>query len=102
MALDEYTKEVPGDDRADISLYTLSTCGWCRKTKDLLSDLGVAYRYIDVDLLQGEARSQAIEELSRWNPSRSFPTIVVNGERCIVGFREDQLREAVGVGARSS
>jgi glutaredoxin-like protein NrdH len=100
MALDEYTKQVAGDIKADIALYTLSTCGWCRKTKDLLKDLGVEYRYIDVDLLQGEARSQAIEELSRWNPSRSFPTIVVNGDRCIVGFQEEKLKEAVGVGAR--
>ena len=100
MALDEYTKHVAGDNKADIALYTLSTCGWCRKTKDLLKDLGVAYRYIDIDLLQGEARSEAVEELSRWNPSRSFPTIVIDGDRCIVGFQEGKLKEAVGVGAR--
>ena len=44
-------KHVDGRDAGSVMLYALSTCGWCKKTKRLLGELGVAYDYIDVDLL---------------------------------------------------
>jgi glutaredoxin-like protein NrdH len=76
-------------------LYALSTCGWCRRTKNLLGELGVEYRYVDVDRLEGEARNEAIAEMTRWNPSRSFPTMVLDNKECIVGYQEDKTREAL-------
>jgi len=76
-------------------LYALSTCGWCAKTKSLLDDMGVAYDFTYVDHLQGENREQAIEEVKDWNPSCSFPTLVINDEICIVGFKEDEIRKAL-------
>ena len=98
MALDTHMKQVPGRKRGDVLLYALSTCGWCRKTKDLLDDLGVEYRYIDVDLLDSEAKSKAIKEITDWNPRCSFPTMVINNDRCIVGYQADKIREALGSG----
>ncbi len=85
---------VAGQKRGQVTLYALSTCVWCRKTKQLLNDLGVEYRYIDVDLLEGEARTQATEELKRLNPRCSFPTVAING-MCIVGFDEQKIQEAL-------
>ncbi len=85
---------VAGQKRGQVTLYALSTCVWCRKTKQLLNDLGVEYRYIDVDLLEGEARNQATEELKRLNPRCSFPTVAINGN-CIVGFDEQKIQEAL-------
>ena len=93
--MDEATKHVPGKDVGHIMLYALSTCGWCAKTKKLLDDLGVEYNFEYVDHLQGEEREQAIQEVKHWNPSCSFPTMVINDETCIVGYREDKIREAL-------
>ncbi|MDO9099748.1 MAG: glutaredoxin family protein [Caldisericota bacterium] len=76
-----------------ILMYTLSTCGWCRRTKALLQELGVAYDYVDVDLQTGGNRELAKEELLKWNPASSFPTIIIDGDECIIGFQEDRLRE---------
>ena len=98
MALEKYMKQVTGKKKGDVLLYALSTCGWCRKTKDLLGDLGVEYRYIDVDLLDSEARSEAIKEITKWNPRCSFPTLVINNDRCIMGYQADKTREALGSG----
>lgn len=81
------------NDKHHILLYTLSTCGWCRKTKALLRELGVAYDYVDVDVQQGGDRELAKQEVLRWNPACSFPTIVIDGKECVVGFQEDKLRE---------
>jgi glutaredoxin len=88
-------KHVKGKNKGNIMMYALSTCGWCKKTKRLLNEMGVEYDYTDVDLLQGEEKAQAIKELERWNPRRSFPTLVINNE-CIVGYQEDKIKEAIG------
>jgi len=48
-----------------------------------------------VDLLQGEERERAIEELKRFNPGCSFPSLVVNNSQCIVGYDETRVREAL-------
>ncbi len=89
-------KHVSGKKKGNVLLYALSTCGWCGKAKKLLDDLGVDYSYVDVDLLEGEGRKQAIKEVERWNPSRSFPTIVIN-DKCIVGFDESKIRKTLGL-----
>lgn len=93
--MSDNVKHVPGKNAGHIMLYALSTCVWCGKTKKLLNDLGVAYDFEDVDHLQGEAKGQAIEEITKWNPSCSFPTIVINNKTCIVGYREDEIRGAL-------
>lgn len=98
MALERYSKQVSGKDKGDILLFALSTCGWCRKTKDLLHALGVRYKYIDVDLLEGETRRQVFEELDHWDPGHTFPAIVINNKKCIVGFQEEKIRKALGSG----
>jgi glutaredoxin-like protein NrdH len=80
-----------------VFLYTLSTCGWCKKTKQFLNDNGVEYEYLDVDTAGKEEREGAIKELRASKASLGFPIIVVDGERRIVGYRVDELREALGL-----
>jgi glutaredoxin len=88
---------VEGTNRAKIVLYAISTCAWCRKAKALLDQLGVAYSYVDVDQLAEGDKAPAKDEVRRWNPKCSFPTIVVNDRECIVGFNERRIREALGL-----
>ena len=88
-------EHVDGKDKGRIILYALSTCQWCRMTRDLLSSLGVKYEYVYVDLLRGQDREQAINEVKSLNPSISFPTVVI-GDKAIVGFKEKEIREALG------
>jgi glutaredoxin-like protein NrdH len=87
---------VNGKKKGKLVLYALSTCGWCKKTRMLLEDLGVEYNYIYVDLLEGEERQEIIEQVKKWNPQLSFPTLVINDEKCIVGFNEDEVKENLG------
>lgn len=88
---------VEGKDKGKLVLYALSTCVWCKKTKRLLGHLGVDYHFIDVDLLSGEDKEQVLDEVRKHNPACTFPTIVINdGERCIKGFKENEIKEALG------
>jgi len=86
---------VKGKYKADILLYAISTCGWCKKTKNLLNKLGVEYSYINVDLLDGKEKEKIDEEVKKWNPNRNYPTIVINNKICIVGFKEDKVKEVL-------
>ncbi len=88
-------KHVEGRDTGRVSLYAISTCAWCKKTKRLLDELGVHYEYVDVDLLRSAEQDQVKDEVRRWNPKCSFPTMVVGDEGCIVGYDEDKIREAL-------
>ncbi|HEY9162360.1 MAG TPA: glutaredoxin family protein [Desulfomonilia bacterium] len=83
---------VEGKDKGKVMLYALSTCGWCKKTKGLLNELGVAYSYTDVDTLTGAERESVMDEVRKWNSACSFPTLVINGSNRIVGFQEDEIR----------
>ena len=85
-------KHKQGEDRGKIMLFALSTCMWCGKTKQLLQDLGVAYDWIDVDLLDKPAQDEVTEEVKKWNPGCTFPTVVINEDQCIVGYEPDKLQ----------
>lgn len=87
----------PGLDKGRLMLYALSTCVWCGRTKRLLDSLGVAYDFIDVDLLEGAEREEVVAAVGVWNPARSFPTLVINGRQAVVGFDEARIREALGL-----
>ena len=79
-----------------VKLYALSTCGHCRKTKKLLDDNGVGYDCVNVDQTQGEEREAMVEEVKRYNPRCTFPTLLV-GDTVIVGFREEEIKELLGI-----
>jgi glutaredoxin-like protein NrdH len=88
-------KHVDGTDKGKVMLYALSTCIWCGKTKKLLGELGVSYDYLDIDLLDGGDKHKALDEIAKYNPAKTFPTLVI-GETGIRGFKEDQVRQALG------
>ena len=46
-----------------VKMYTLSTCSHCKSAKKFLGDHSVVYEFTDVDLLEGEARKSALDEI---------------------------------------
>jgi glutaredoxin-like protein NrdH len=80
----------------NVKMYTLSTCSHCKATKKFLQDNGINFEAIDVDLLKSSERENVLQEVIKYNPQRSFPTIII-GNKIIIGFREDDLRKALGM-----
>ncbi len=91
------TEHVAGTNQGTVMLYALSTCGWCARTKDLLRELGVAFDYMYVDLLDDKEQDEAMNQVEKWNPSGSFPTLVINNRKSIVGFQEKEIRKEFGI-----
>jgi glutaredoxin-like protein NrdH len=83
------------DCRHRTAFYGISTCVWCKKTRRLLEELGVPFEYVYVDLASDEDREAALAELTRFGRGESFPTLVIDDSRCIVGFKPEEIREAL-------
>jgi glutaredoxin-like protein NrdH len=84
------TKESP------VTVYSLSTCSHCKSTKKMLSECTIKYEFVDVDLLEGDERKAILEDVKKFNPKCSFPTIII-GDKVIVGFKEKEIKEALGL-----
>ncbi len=80
---------------SDVTLYALSTCVHCKNARKYLDECGTDYECIYVDKLQGDERKAMIDEVRKHNPSLSFPTIRI-GDKVVVGFRKDELKELLG------
>ena len=76
-----------------VFIYALSTCVHCKHAKKFLDEIGVKYDFVDVDRLPEDEMRECLDEMSNYNPSQSFPTIVI-GKRVIVGAVEDEIRQA--------
>lgn len=85
------------NNKHKVLLYALSTCGWCKKTKKLLADNDVEYEYVDADLCSDEEYGQIRDDIMRRGGRIAFPTLVVDDERLITGFDEDEIRKALGI-----
>lgn len=89
------TKISGSNTKNKVFLYTLSTCGWCKKTKELLKEKGIAYEYLDLDKCSKEDQKTAIEQLKAKNLPVAFPIIIVNDDQVIQGFKKDKILEAI-------
>lgn len=81
-----------------VRVFALSTCPWCKKVKELLDTEKIIYDVLDVDLLQGAEQEQAVAEVEKLTGKRSFPVTVV-GEQVFIGFKKDEILEAIRLGA---
>ena len=81
-----------------VVLFALSTCVWCRRTRQFLEDHNISFDYVYVDLLEAQERESAKNIVQRWNSRVSFPTLVIDDEDCVVGFKPEKIRDALGLG----
>ncbi len=79
-----------------IQVYSLSTCSHCKAAKRLLADCTIHYDFVDVDLLEGDERKAILEDVKKFNPRCSFPTVII-GPTVIVGYKEKEIKEALGL-----
>ena len=80
-----------------IVFYGLSTCIWCKKTRQFLEDQGVEFEYVYVDKLRGQEREEAVEQIRHWNSAVSFPTVVVDNKQCVVGYKPEVIQKTLGL-----
>ena len=78
-------------------LYGLSTCSHCRATRKLFEKYNIEYVYVQVDDFTGDERKALIEEIKALNPRCSFPTIEISQGVIIVGNKQNDIKQALGI-----
>jgi glutaredoxin len=76
----------------EVMVYALSTCPWCRKTKQWFTDSQITFDYVDVDTLPVEEQDEVADKAYKLSGGRRFPVVVINGE-VIVGHSPDKFLE---------
>ena len=90
--------KVPGKrNEHKVVVYALSTCVWCKMTKQYLKDNDITYEFIDVDLTEPEEKAQIRQQIQSKGGNLNYPTTIVDDKKVITGFRKDQLKEALGL-----
>ncbi|MBN2405569.1 MAG: glutaredoxin family protein [Coriobacteriia bacterium] len=79
-----------------VKLFALSTCPYCRMTRKYLEDNDVEFDLLEVDLLEGQERTDAIAEVKELSGGTSFPVAVIDDE-VIVGFNKKKIREMLSL-----
>jgi glutaredoxin-like protein NrdH len=78
-----------------IKFYSLSTCIWCRKTREHLKENGIKFEEVAMDKLTGDKREAAMKDLAKHNPTKSFPTLIFAEGNVVVGFKPTEIRDAL-------
>jgi glutaredoxin len=88
----------PSEDKPqpDVKIFSLTTCSHCKAAKKFIGECAIKYEFVDVDILEGDERKAIIEDVKKFNPRCSFPTIII-GEKVIVGYKENEIKEALGL-----
>jgi len=90
--------KVEGEKKSHkVIVYALSTCVWCKMTKQFLKDNSVEFEYVDVDLCSEEDKEKIRQEIQNKGGSLSYPTTIIDDKTVVTGFRKDLLKVVLGL-----
>ena len=78
-----------------VSMYTLSTCPWCRKTKNFFTEHNIPFTFIDFDLADEITQNRILQETDAAGAT-GFPFVRINDE-IIVGYQPERYSKALGI-----
>ncbi|MFX1255686.1 MAG: glutaredoxin family protein [Promethearchaeota archaeon] len=89
----------------NVTVYALSTCGFCKRALKFLRDNSIAFRYIYVDYLDPEVKSQLKADLKeKYNRRVTYPFLILDAdteaEKVFTGFVNDVWTDLFGLPAQ--
>lgn len=82
----------------DLTVYALSTCGFCKRALKFLRDNSLEFKYVYVDKLPYDTKQALKAELKdKYNHRVYFPFLVIDDEDILVGFTEKDWRAKLNV-----
>ena len=85
------------NNKHKVFMYALSTCAWCKMTKQFFKDQGIEFEYVDVDLSDDGDKDKIKEEILSKGGSLSYPTVIIDDKVLITGFRKDKIKETLEI-----
>jgi len=98
--IERLAQEVKGENEThNVTIFTLSTCQWCKRCKNWLNDRGIRYRYVDIDRIEISEKSKILEFLrEKFKPERISYPFVVWDDKYVVGYNPNQYEELINLG----
>lgn len=93
----QVTKVSGGNNKHEVLMYAISTCGWCKRAKRMLNDMDVEYEYIDIDLCSIEDKEKIKQDITRRGGRLLYPTIIINDKILLTNPSEKELKEVLGI-----
>jgi len=75
-----------------ITIYALSTCLWCKKTKKFFEEKKVPFTAIDYDKLNDDEQEKLMAEIKKDGCNGTFPFTRI-GDACVQGYAPDEFEE---------
>mmetsp|Transcript_29883 Transcript_29883/g.28761 ORF Transcript_29883/g.28761 Transcript_29883/m.28761 type:complete len:225 (-) Transcript_29883:91-765(-) len=71
-------KDFVGNDK--VTMFSFTTCPFCRRAKDYLDEKGIEYSTMELDLLEGNKGNEIRAILGKNTRRTSVPSIFINGQ----------------------
>jgi len=91
----QFFKVIGDRKQHKVVLFALSTCAWCKLTKQFLKDNEVEFSYLDIDLINEDEKEKIRQIIRDRDGPLSFPTTIIDDKILITGFRKDKIKEAL-------
>ncbi|MGF7119082.1 glutaredoxin family protein [Methanobacterium oryzae] len=75
----------------NVSIYTLSTCPWCKKAKEFFREHKIPFEYIIYDLASLDERERIIKEMYKYE-ANGFLFVKI-GDEVVVGYNPEKYSE---------
>jgi glutaredoxin len=78
-----------------ITVYSLSTCLWCKKTKKYFEDKRMPFEAVDYDKQEDARQEEMMKEMKASGCTGSFPFTRIGGA-CVQGYDPDEFEKLLG------
>lgn len=68
-----------------ITIYTLSTCPWCKKAKSFFDEKNIPYESVDYDKATKEQQEKIRDDCTSRGESIAFPFVIIDND-VVVGY----------------
>lgn len=86
-----------GERMARVSMYTISTCPVCRKTKEFFRTRGIQFDFIDYDLASESEQNKIAAAMTKGNSHISFPFVMID-DVVVIGFNPERFEQLLKSG----
>ena len=77
-----------------ITIYALSTCLWCKKTKKYFDEKKIHYETVDYDKQDEASQQKMMQEMRAAGCSGSFPFLKIGGT-CVQGYDPEEFERLI-------
>ena len=94
----EFTNEDGTNNNHQVTIFALSTCGFCKACLRFLRENSVSFKYVYYDLLDPDLKDAVKKELTEKYKERiMFPFVIIDEDHIVVGFKDAELKKILDI-----